>query len=126
MATKTAAKSASKAAAKAPAKKAASKTAAKKAAAKPVLMTKAAFVDLIAAKFDVPKVRSAEMLDFVFDTVKDQLVKTGTVSISGFGTFKVAERGERTGRNPQTGATVKIAASKTVRFKPTPGYKDQL
>jgi DNA-binding protein HU-beta len=125
MATKTAAKSASKAAAKAPAKKAA-KTAAKKAVAKPVLMTKAAFVDLIAAKFDTPKVRSAEMLDFVFDTVKDQLIKTGTVSISGFGTFKVAERGERTGRNPQTGATVKIAASKTVRFKPTPGYKDQL
>lgn len=125
MATKTAAKTATKAAAKAPAKKAA-KTAAKKAAAKPVQMTKAAFVDLIAAKFELPKVRSAEMLDFVFDTVKDSLVKTGTVSISGFGTFKVAERGERTGRNPQTGATVKIAASKTVRFKPTPGYKDQL
>ncbi len=117
MATKTTAKTASKAAAKAPAKKAAAKVAP---------MTKAAFVDLIAAKFDLPKVRSSEVLDFVFDTVKDSLKKTGTVSISGFGTFKVAERAARTGRNPQTGATVKIAASKTVRFKPTPGYKDTL
>jgi DNA-binding protein HU-beta len=118
---KAAAKSASKAAAKT-----AATPAAKKAAAKVQLMTKAMFVELIAAEFELPKTRSADVLDFVFDTIKKSLKKTGTVSVSNFGTFKVAKRAARTGRNPQTGEAVKVKASKTVRFKPTPGYKDTL
>jgi DNA-binding protein HU-beta len=103
------------------------KTAAKKAAT-PVraALTKAAFVELIAGQFELPKTRSADVLEFVFDTLKKQLKKNGAVSVSGFGTFKVAKRAARVSRNPRTGDPVKVKASKTVRFKPTPGYKDTL
>ncbi|MEO8297383.1 MAG: HU family DNA-binding protein [Burkholderiales bacterium] len=128
MATKTAAKTTAPAK-KPAAKKAAAKTAVKAAPKKSAAaagLTKAAFVELIAAQFGLPKSRSADVLDFVVDTIKKSLKKTGAVSISNFGTFKVAKRAARVARNPRTGESVKVKAAKTVRFKPTPGYKDTL
>lgn len=135
MATKTATKTAAKTAAK-PTAKTAAKTAVKAAVKKVAVkapaksastgLTKAAFVELIAAEFELSKTRANDVLDFVFESIKKSLKKTGAVSVSGFGTFKVAKRAARTARNPRTGEKVKVKAAKTVRFKPTPGYKDAL
>jgi DNA-binding protein HU-beta len=107
--------------AKAPAKKSGAKKSTVKGAA-----NKAEFVELIAAQFELPKTRSAAMLDFVIDTIKAQIRKTGTATVAGLGTFKVSKRAARKGRNPSTGEPLKIKASKSVRFKPTPTFKDEL
>ncbi|MFM2066782.1 MAG: hypothetical protein RLZZ584_1691 [Pseudomonadota bacterium] len=107
--------------AKAPAKKAGTRKPAVKGAA-----NKAEFVELIAAQFELPKSRSAAVLDFVIETIKAQIRKTGTATVAGLGTFKVSKRAARKGRNPSTGEPLKIKASKSVRFKPTPTFKDEL
>ncbi len=62
----------------------------------------------------------------VFDAVADGLVEGGRLSYPGFGTFNVKERAARKGRNPRTGASIDIAASKTVSFKPAPPLKEAL
>jgi len=107
--------------AKAPAKKSGAKKPAVKGAA-----NKAEFVELIAAQFELPKSRSALMLDFVIETIKAQIRKTGTATVAGLGSFKISKRAARKGRNPSTGEPLKIKASKSVRFKPTPTFKDEL
>jgi DNA-binding protein HU-beta len=72
-------------------------------------------------------VRQAEGAVKAFiDTVVDETKGGGKVSIFGFGTFTPTSRAARTGRNPQTGAPVKIAASKSVRFAPASAYKSSL
>jgi DNA-binding protein HU-beta len=111
----------SPAAPKAPAKKSGAKKPAVKGAA-----NKAEFVELIAAQFELPKSRSAAVLDFVIETIKAQIRKTGTATVAGLGTFKISKRAARKGRNPSTGEPLKIKASKSVRFKPTPTFKDEL
>ncbi len=129
-AVKAAGKPATKAAAKPAVKAAAPKAPAKKTGAKKPTMkgaaNKAEFVELIAAQFELPKTRSAAMLDFVIDTIKAQIRKTGTATVAGLGTFKVSKRAARKGRNPSTGEPLKIKASKSVRFKPTPTFKEEL
>ena len=62
-------------------------------------------------------------MDGIFDRITSAAQRGEEVSLFGFGTFKVAERAARKGRNPQTGEPVKIAASKTVRFKPATALK---
>lgn len=64
------------------------------------------------SKSDVEKVFSA-----TFDLFKDELVKGNKVSVAGFGVFKISERAARDGRNPQTGETIHIAASKMLDSK---------
>ena len=65
-------------------------------------------------------------LDAVLSSIAEALKKGDTVSLVGFGTFKVTERKARKGRNPQTGATIKIKASSTVRFKPGKALKNAI
>jgi len=65
-------------------------------------------------------------VDTVFSSITDALVKGESVALLGFGTFSVKERGERKGRNPSTGATITIAASKSVTFKPGKALKDKV
>jgi DNA-binding protein HU-beta len=89
-------------------------------------LTKAVFVELIAKEFEFPKSKAGEILDYVTETLKKSIKKSGSVSLSGLGTFRIAKRAARTGRNPATGATIKVKASKTVRFKPTPTFKSEL
>lgn len=130
-ATKAAGKTALKTATKTALKTAATtKAAPKKASAKKPAVkgaaNKAEFVELIAAQFDLPKSRSADLLDFVITTIKTQIKKTGTATVAGLGTFKVSKRAARKGRNPSTGEPLKIKASKSVRFKPTPTFKEEL
>ncbi len=61
-------------------------------------------------------------IDTIFQTIQSALRSGGKVSIHGFGTFSTKERAARTGRNPATGATIQIAASTNVKFKPTSGF----
>ncbi|MDY0027363.1 MAG: HU family DNA-binding protein, partial [Lentimicrobium sp.] len=60
------------------------------------------------------------------DAVAGELKKGNSVDIAGFGSFSVAERAARTGRNPQTGAPLQIKASKVPKFKPGKGLRDVL
>lgn len=90
-------------------------------------MTKAELLDAIAKGNDeLSKKQVAMMVDAVFTTVSTAIRKDGEFSYPGFGSFRVRKRKARTGRNPQTGETMKIKASKTVGFKPAKAFKDKL
>ena len=78
-------------------------------------MNKTELIDAIAAAADLPKASAGRALDAVVDSVTEALKKGDQVSLVGFGTFSVKHRNARTGRNPQTGATIQIAASNTVK-----------
>lgn len=87
-------------------------------------MNKAELIDAIAASADLPKATAAKALDAFTTAVTDALKQGDSVSLVGFGTFALKERAAREGRNPQTGATIKIAAAKLPGFKPGKGLKD--
>lgn len=90
-------------------------------------MTKAELLEAIArTNGDLTKKQVAKMVDAVFTTVASAIKKDGEFSYPGFGSFRIRKRKARTGRNPQTGETMKIKASKTVGFKPARALKDRL
>lgn len=80
-------------------------------------MNKAELVAAIAAKTELSKKDSEKALKAFIETVTEELKKGGKVQLVGFGTFNVVQRKARDGRNPQTGKTMKIAASKAPKFK---------
>lgn len=80
-------------------------------------MTKNEFVAAIAEQADLTKKDSEKVLNAFVEIVTASLVKGEKVSIPGFGTFETGIRNARTGRNPQTGETMEIPASKTAKFK---------
>ena len=82
--------------------------------------------DLISevAKIVSTKKQAQEVVDCVFSTVIDALKKDEAVQIAGFGSFKTAKREARTGRNPQTGAEIKIGARNVPKFAPAKALKD--
>jgi DNA-binding protein HU-beta len=81
-------------------------------------------IDAIAEGADISKAAAGRALDAVIDAVTDTLKKGETVNLIGFGTFEVRDRAARTGRNPQTGATIQIAAAKSPAFKAGKALKD--
>lgn len=87
-------------------------------------MNKAELIDAIAASADLSKASAGRALDAVTDAITEALKDGDTVSLVGFGTFQVKERSARTGRNPQTGKTIQIAAAKVPGFKAGKGLKD--
>ena len=87
-------------------------------------MTKAELVEFVAEKADLTKADAARALDAVVAGVTKGLKKEGKVTLVGFGTFTAKKRAARTGRNPQTGETIKIAASKSVGFKSGSALKE--
>lgn len=89
-------------------------------------MKKAELVESVAEKAGLTKADATRAIDAVFETVKGALVKGDKVAIGGFGTFSVGKRAAREGRNPQTGATVKIAACNSAKFKASSALKDAL
>ena len=89
-------------------------------------MNKQELIDEIAATADLPKASAARALDAVLDGIADALKKGDQVSLVGFGTFSVKHRNARTGRNPQTGATIQIAASNVPSFKAGKALKDSV
>ncbi len=82
--------------------------------------------DQIAAKHGVEKRQAKQMVEGVFAAVVEAATKGEEVSIPGFGKFKVAARDARQGRNPATGETIQIAASKKLAFTPAKQVKDAM
>ena len=87
-------------------------------------MNKADFVSAVAAAAELSKADAGRALDAVIEVVKKALKKGDSVSLVGFGTFQVRKRAARQGRNPRTGATIKIKASKIPSFKAGKALKD--
>lgn len=89
-------------------------------------MTKAELIDHVHNAIDgKSKKETAAIVQSVFDSLS-AAIREGRFSYPGFGTFNVKERPERQGRNPRTGATITIPASKTVSFKAAPSFKKSL
>ena len=80
-------------------------------------MTKLEFIEAIAAKSGLTKADSARAVEAFQSVVTETLKKGDKVTLTGFGVFSVSKRDARNGRNPRTGEVVKIAASKSVKFK---------
>lgn len=89
-------------------------------------MNKTELVDAIAAAADITKVQAGKALDAVLESITETLKKGDKVTLIGFGTFETRERAARTGRNPQTGEEISIAASTTPAFKAGKKLKDAL
>jgi len=81
-------------------------------------MNKALLIEKIAHDADITKSAAATAVDSMIDGITRALKKNQRVTLVGFGTWSVSKRRARTGRNPQTGETIKIKAKKAVRFKP--------
>jgi len=90
-------------------------------------VNKQELVEAVAKARDTSKADAGEIVDLFFSTdgvIAKELKKGGSVAITGFGNFEVRKRAAREGRNPQTGATIKIKASKVPAFRPGKGFKD--
>jgi integration host factor subunit alpha len=82
-------------------------------------MTKADIIEAIYQKIGYSKKEAADLVELVFDTIKDTLAKGEKIKISGFGNFVVRDKKARTGRNPQTGDAIKITERRVLTFKPS-------
>lgn len=80
-------------------------------------MNKGDLINQIAADADLSKAQATAALNSVTGAIQKTLKKGDKVTLVGFGTFSVSKRSARTGRNPQTGAEIKIPAKKVVKFK---------
>lgn len=89
-------------------------------------MNKNDLIDALSQKNGKSKVEMAEVVNGVFDAIIDELSSGEQVNINGFGTWLVRHRAARTGRHPQTGASIQIAATKSVGFKPAKALKDKV
>jgi len=87
-------------------------------------MNKAQFIAALAPHFNDSKREAAHAVEIVFDTITRTMSKGEDVMINDFGKFKKVDRKARMGRNPFTGETIKIKASKKARFLPAKGLKD--
>jgi len=87
-------------------------------------MTKAELVEAIAAGADITKVKAEAALKAALEAITAALKEGDSVQLTGFGTFAVRKRGARTGRNPATGETIQIKASKVPSFRAGKQLKD--
>lgn len=87
-------------------------------------MNKTELIDAVAETADLTKADSSRAVDAVIAAVTKALKAGDAVTLVGFGTFQVRDRAARTGRNPKTGDTIKIAASKNPSFKAGKALKD--
>lgn len=87
-------------------------------------MNKADLVNRIAEDAGLSKAQAADALNSVLGAISESLKKGNKVTLVGFGTFSVSHRAARTGRNPQTGKAIKIAAKNVVKFKPGKDLSD--
>ncbi len=79
-------------------------------------MNKGEFVEALADRLDVSRAQADRALSAVLEIVTEQLAQGEKIAFTGFGSFEVSKRAARTGRNPQTGATIKIAATSVPKF----------
>ena len=87
-------------------------------------MNKSELIDSVAAGAEISKADAGRAIDAFVEAVKKALKKGDSVALVGFGTFAVRKRNARTGRNPRTGQTIKIKASKNPAFKAGKALKD--
>lgn len=87
-------------------------------------MNKTELIEHVAKQADISKAAAGRALDSLVQAVKTTLKKGGTVTLVGFGTFAVTKRAGRTGRNPRTGAAIKIKSAKVPKFRPGKALKD--
>ena len=81
-------------------------------------MNKTDLIELIAKGASISKVKAVSAINITLESMRKSLKRWEKVQLVGFGTFSVTKRAARTGRNPQTGKPIKIAARKVARFKP--------
>lgn len=89
-------------------------------------MTKADIIEQIYEKVGFSKKESSEIVELVFDTIKETLEKGEKIKISGFGNFVVRAKRPRVGRNPQTGEEIEISARRVLTFRPSQVLKQAL
>ena len=89
-------------------------------------MTKAELVTMVAEKADLTKKDAEKAISALVESISETLAKGEKIQLVGFGTFEVAERAARTGKNPQTGEAINIPASKAPKFKAGKVLKDQV
>lgn len=89
-------------------------------------MTKTELIDHVADRAGLTKVDAKKAVDAVSDIIGDALSRGEKVTWTGFGTFEVRSRAARMGRNPQTGAPMRIPATKTPAFRAGKGLKDEV
>ena len=89
-------------------------------------MNKTELIAAVAEKEEISKKDAEKAVKAFTDAVAEELAKGGKVQLVGFGNFEVSERPAREGRNPRTGETMTIAASKTPKFKPGKALKDEI
>jgi DNA-binding protein HU-beta len=87
-------------------------------------MTKADLIEAVAREAKITKAAAAQAIDSITDTITKDLKKGGRITLTGFGTFSVANRKARTGRNPRTGQEIRIPASRTAKFTPGKALKE--
>lgn len=89
-------------------------------------MNKTELIAAVAEKAEISKKDAEKAVKAFTDAVAEELAKGGKVQLVGFGNFEVSERPAREGRNPRTGETMTVAASKTPKFKPGKALKDEI
>lgn len=87
-------------------------------------MTKAELVDAVAKKAEIPKATAARAIAALFDSIASALKQGDKVTLVGFGTFSVAKRNAREGRNPKTGEKIKIPAARVPKFSAGKSLKE--
>ncbi|MED4268166.1 HU family DNA-binding protein [Priestia megaterium] len=87
-------------------------------------MKKAELIDAVVSKSELTKQDAKKAVDALFETISTTLATEEKIQVVGLGTFEVRERAERTGRNPQTGEEMTIAATKVPAFKPGKELKE--
>lgn len=88
--------------------------------------TKASMIDDICEKIGLPKKDSTDVVELLFETVKQTLASGSSLKVSGFGSFLVKDKKSRKGRNPQTGSAMEISARRVVSFKASQVLRDSL
>ena len=89
-------------------------------------MNKAELIDALAEKTDHTKADIGRVLEALLDTIEATVARGDKLQLVGFGTFEPQHRSARTGRNPQTGATLEIAAATLPKFTPGKSFKDRV
>jgi len=87
-------------------------------------MTKADIVNLVFEKVGLPRNETQDIVEAVFDTIKDTLITGESIKVSGFGTFNIRKKSARVGRNPKTKEEVEITPRRVVTFKASDQLKE--
>lgn len=89
-------------------------------------MTKSELIERVSQRIDIPKNRAEEIVNAVFETMKEALLDDQRIELRGFGSFSIREYESRTGRNPRTGDEVYVEAKKSVHFKVGKELRDRV